>query len=166
MQIIPCCFVLITVAWIVTLVLSGRAGAVLSVSPMVPQQPPSPAPWPWSWLHLIDLPFFHCQYSASSKFCLKCKGQSLLPVATPNDNSAPEWCVLVKHHFSWGFTQAVVAWGLWETGVPASDPTKVRWSVLGKGGGAGETNVTDFKDEGFSLYSESDWIKWLASSLS
>lgn len=29
---------------------------------------------------LYDLPFFHCQYSASREFCLKCKGESLLPV--------------------------------------------------------------------------------------
>lgn len=42
------------------------------------------------------------------------------------------------------------------TGVPASDPLKARGNVPGKGGRAGETNVTDFKDEGFSLYSESD----------
>lgn len=49
-----------------------------------------------------------------------------------------------------------MARGLWETGFPASDPLKARESVLGKGGGAGETNATDFKDEGFSLYSESD----------
>lgn len=30
--------------------------------------------------------------------------------------------------------------------------------MLGKGGGVRETNVTDFKDEGFSLYSESGVI--------
>lgn len=45
---------------------------------------------------------------------------------------------------------------LWETDVLASDPLKARGGVLGKGEGTGETNATDFKDEGFSLYSESD----------
>jgi len=59
-----------------------------------------------------------------------------------------------------------MAWGLWETDDLASDPPKARGSVLGKGEGAGETKVTDFKDEGFSLYSESDWIKRLAPLLS
>lgn len=49
-----------------------------------------------------------------------------------------------------------MAGGWWETDVLASDPLKTRRSVLGRGEGAEETNVTDFKDERFSLYSESD----------